>query len=57
MEVFIVIISTRSLHPSFQVGPVYTTLADAAKEVDRLNEANSYTKAWWISRHIGGERK
>lgn len=57
LEVFIVLISTKSLHPTIKVGAVYTSLTAATKEVDRLNEANSHTKAWWIIRHIGDERK
>lgn len=57
MDVFIVLISTKSLHPTVKVGAVYEYMDNATEEVDRLNKANSYTKAWWIIRHTGDERK
>ena len=56
-EVFVVVMSTKGLHPTFKVGAVYTDKAEATREVERLRAANSYTLARWVSRQVEEHRK
>lgn len=54
-EVFIVVIETKTLHDATKIGAVYPDRDSAQAEVERLRNANPYTKAYFVSRHVGME--
>lgn len=53
INVFVVIITTKTLHPTYTVGACYRNEQAAKDEVERLNKANSYTKARYAMRQLG----
>jgi len=52
MDVYIVLISTSMPNAEARVGPIYTSFREATAEVDRLQESNKWTRAWWIVRKL-----
>lgn len=54
MPVYIILITGSNREfPIKQVGAVYMDEAEAKAEVKRLNEANSFTQAYYVVRHVG----
>jgi hypothetical protein len=52
MDIYIIMITSKTLSPECLAGAIYTNATDATKEVDRLQAANTFTKAWWVVRHL-----
>jgi len=52
MSVYVVVITSKTTGES-KVGAVYETMLAANAECQRLNRANSFTKAYAVRRQVG----
>lgn len=53
ITVYVVKITTKTLHPTFTIGAVYLDEEAAKAEVHTLNAKNSYTRASYVARQLG----
>ena len=51
-SLYIVLVTSRTLHPTTRVGSVHWYEADARAEATRIRRANSYGSAYVIERQI-----
>ena len=52
VSVYVVKIANKTLDNAYVIGAVYWEEADAQAEVQRLNAANSYTRASYMRRYL-----
>lgn len=52
MDIYIVLISAHMPNSEARVGTIYTNSKEATAEVDRLQAANKWTRAWWVVRKL-----
>jgi hypothetical protein len=51
--VYVIKITTKTLHPTVVTGAVYRNEEDAKAEVERLNNSSSWTRASYSARVLG----
>lgn len=53
ITVYVVKITTKTLHPTFTIGAVYLDEEEAKAAAQDLNQKNSYTRASYVARQLG----
>lgn len=53
ITVYVIKITTKTLHPTVTTGAVYRDEEAAKAEVERLNSSNKWTRASYCARQLG----